>query len=30
MMHEEVFEELSIEQMSVLNKKGFLKIFLGI
>ena len=25
MMHEEVFEELSIEQMSVLNKKGFLK-----
>ena len=25
MMHEEVFEELSIEQMSVLNQKGFLK-----
>ena len=24
-MHEEVFEELSIEQMSVLNKKDFLK-----
>ena len=25
MMHEEVFEDLSIEQMSVLNQKGFLK-----
>ena len=25
MMHEEVFEGLSIEQMSVLNQKGFLK-----
>ena len=25
MMHKEVFEELSIEQMSVLNQKGFLK-----
>ena len=25
MMHEEVFEELSIAQMSVLNQKGFLK-----
>ena len=25
MMHEEVFEELTIEQVSVLNKKGFLK-----
>ena len=25
MMHEEVFEELSTEQMSVLNQKGFLK-----
>ena len=25
MMHEEVFEDLSIEQMSVLNQKSFLK-----
>ena len=25
MMHEEVFEDLSIEQMSVLNQKGFPK-----